>query len=132
MHQIYHVGWHCTGRLSIAVMCIKQAFNYIKRLESLKKQQPGNISRKCMYRTRKSLTALVETSARAARATWHESVSGRYQSIEQHRKFKRLWTSAMPLNFYNIVKSETSFLLYLKINEYERRRALAQLRLIIA
>ena len=40
----------------------------------------------------------------------------------------------MPLNsklyFYKIVKSETSFEPYLKINEYERRRALAQLRSI--
>ena len=38
----------------------------------------------------------------------------------------------MPLNsklyFYNIVKSEITFEPYLKINEYERRRALAQLR----
>ena len=38
----------------------------------------------------------------------------------------------MPLNsklhFYNIVKSEITFEQYLTINEYERRRALAQLR----
>ena len=47
-------------------------------------------------------------------------------------KFKRLWTSAMPLNsklrFYNIVKSEITFEPYLTINEYKRRRAIVQLR----
>ena len=32
------------------------------------------------------------------------------------------------LDFYNIVKSEITFEPYLTINEYERRRALAQLR----
>ena len=45
--------WGESGRLPIAVTCIKQAFNYIKRLESLKH------GRKCIDRTRKSLTALV-------------------------------------------------------------------------
>ena len=125
--------WGDTGRLPIAVTCIKQAFTYIKRLESLKNNnQPlGNLGRKCICRTRKSLTALSKRLRELQeKLGMHRSLNAVKALRNIENKFKRLWNSAMPLNskfyFYNIVKSEITFEPYLEINEYERRRALAQ------
>ena len=106
--------WGDTGRLPIAVTCIKQAFNYIKRLESLKHGhhetlagnaliEQENLSLPWFKRLRELQEQLgMNRSLYAAKAL---------SSIEI--KFKRLWTSAMPLNsklrFYNIIKSEITF-----------------------
>ena len=102
-------------RLSITVTCIKQAeaFNYIKRLESLKNSNQemlsGNLFVEQEYVSRKLQEQLGVNRPL-------DAVKG-LRNIES--KFKRLWSSAMPLNrklhFHNIVKSEIA---YIKMNEF--------------
>ena len=125
--------WGDTGRLPIAVTFIKQAFNYIKRLESLKHSHRETVAENALIEQEHlSLHWFKRLRELQEQLGMNRSLDAAKALSNIKNKFKRLWTSAMPLNSklhsYNIVKLEITFEPYLTINEYERRRALAQLR----
>ena len=108
--------WGDTGRLPIAVTCIKQAFNYIKRLESLKHGHHETLAGNAL-KEQENLSLPWFKRELQEQLGMNRSLDAAKALSNIESKFKRLWTSAMPLNsklrFYNIVKSEITFEPYL-------------------
>ena len=92
-----------------AVTCIKQAFNYIKRLESLKHGHHETLARNALIEQENlSLPWFKRLRELQEQLNMNRSLDAAKALSNIESKFKRLWTSAMPLNsklhFYNIVK----------------------------
>ena len=127
------VCWGDTGRVPIAANAIKQVLGYVRRLETLSKNETETLAGNAFKEQQQLSLAWYNRvqdikMALEIRETTNPTVGRR----NVHFKFSYLWKLALPqyskLQFYAMVKRELSFETYLTIAEFERRKSLAKLR----